>query len=149
MASPAVIGLALGVEDLAVDIGVSRTRGGLELLYARGQIVLAAAAAGLSAIDMPCTDIQQPAFAGREAVLARRLGFAGKLVIHPAHVPFVNAAFTPSPEEVEAARMVIAAFDAAKASGQGVVRVSGRMVDEPVATAARRIVARAERATRE
>lgn len=138
-----LIGMAFGGEDFALDIGTPRTRGGVELLHARGRLVLAAAAAGKWAIDTPCTDIGSPSRAGREAGLARRLGFVGKMVIHPSHVKPVNDAFTPSEREVAAARAVVDAFETAKAMGLGVVRVGGRMVDEPVAAAARRVIARA------
>ena len=140
-----VVGLGFGGEDFAADIGALRTRGGVELLHARGRLVLAAAAAGKWAIDTPCTDIGSPSQAAREAGLARRLGFVGKLVIHPSHVKPVNDAFAPSERELAAARAVVDAFETAKAEGQGVVRVDGRMVDEPVAAAARRVIARGRR----
>lgn len=144
-ASPRVVALAFGADDFSADVGLRRSRWGLELLQARGRVILAAGAAGCGAIDTPTVVLDEPGAVEREARLAKRLGFAGKLVIHPAHVAAVNAAFATAPEEVAAAEAIVRAFDAALASGHGVVRVEGRMVDRPVALAARRTLERAQR----
>ena len=145
---PALVGLAFGGEDLSAELGVSRTREPGELATARSLVALAAAAAGVAAIDTPWLDLADAEGAGREARAARQLGFSGKLVIHPSHVPAVNAAFTPDERESERARRIIEAFDAAVAQGTGIAKVDGRMIDRPVVVAARRVLAQAERGRR-
>ena len=85
------------------------------------------------------TDTQDVARLQADAGRARRGGFAGKLCIHPAQVSGVNAAFTPTPDEVAQARRVQAAFDAA---GGGVFSLDGRMVDAPVLLLAQRTLAK-------
>ena len=78
-----------------------------------------------------------------EAEAARREGFTGKLAIHPAQVPVINAAFTPSGEEVRHAEEIVAAFEAHPDAG--VLSVGGRMVDRPHLVQARRVLERAAR----
>lgn len=143
-----VVGLAFGGEDLSAELGVARSREPGELATARSLIALAAAAAGVAAIDTPWLDLGDAEGAGREARSARQLGFSGKLVIHPSHVAAVNAAFTPDERESERARRIIEAFDAAVAQGTGIAKVDGRMIDRPVVVAARRVLAQAERGRR-
>ena len=75
---------------------------------------------------------------------ARALGYAGKLCIHPAQVRIANEAFLPSTTEIDHARRLLAAYDAASADGVASIAFEGRMVDEPVARQARRLLARAE-----
>lgn len=144
-ADPRVIGLGFGGEDLSADLGVARTREIGEFPTARSLVSLAAAAAGVSAIDTPWFDLGDPEGAGREARAARQLGFSGKFVIHPSHVAAVNEAFTPTGEETTSARRIIEAFDAAVASGSGIAKLDGKMIDMPVVVSARRVLARAER----
>ncbi|MBC7325526.1 MAG: HpcH/HpaI aldolase/citrate lyase family protein, partial [Moorella sp. (in: Bacteria)] len=79
-----------------------------------------------------------------DARLGRRLGFQGKLVIHPRQVEIVNSAYSPAPEEVENARRVIAAFEEAEKQGLAAIQLEGKMIDYPVAVKARQIIARAE-----
>lgn len=140
-----VVGLGFGGEDLAASLGVTRTRQPGEHATSRTLMALAAAAAGVAAIDTPWLDIKDGKGAERESIEARQLGFAGKLCIHPSHVPVVNAAFSPSEDEVNGARSIIEAFDEAIADGRGVATLNGRMIDMPVVVAARRVLARAER----
>ena len=144
-ADPRVIGLGFGGEDLSADLGVTRTREIGEFPTARSLVGLAAAAAGISAIDTPWLDLADPEGAGRETRAARQLGYTGKFVIHPSHVAAVNAALAPTEDETARARRIIEAFDAAVASGSGIAKLDGRMIDMPVVVSARRVVARAER----
>lgn len=144
-ADPRVIGLGFGGEDLSADLGIARTREIGEFPTARSLVGLAAAAAGVSAVDTPWFDLADAPGAGREARAARRLGFSGKFVIHPSHVAAVNEAFTPTGEETARARRIIEAFDAAVAAGSGIAKLDGRMIDLPVVVSARRVLARAER----
>lgn len=144
-ADPRVVGLGFGGEDLSADLGVARTRELGEFPTARSLVGLAAAAAGVSAVDTPWFDLGDAAGAGREARAARQLGFSGKFVIHPSHVAAVNEAFTPTDDETRSARRIIEAFDAAVAAGSGVAKLDGRMIDMPVVVSARRVLARAQR----
>jgi len=144
-ADPRVIGLGFGGEDLSAELGVARTREIGEFPTARALVGLAAAAAGVSAIDTPWFDLGDAAGAGREARAARQLGFSGKFVIHPSHGGAVNAALTPTAEETTGARRIIEAFDAAVVSGSGIAKLDGRMIDMPVVVSARRVLALAER----
>jgi citrate lyase subunit beta/citryl-CoA lyase len=140
-ASARVLALCLGGEDLAHDLGAVRTKEGLELAHSRAQVLLAARAAGDLAIDTIWTDLTDPDGLLAEAQDARRLGYSGKLVIHPAQIEAVHQAFAPSEEEVAHARRVLAAFEAAEARGDGVIALDGQMIDAPVVARAREIVA--------
>ena len=144
-ADPRVIGLGFGAEDLSADLGVARTREIGEFPTARSLVGLAAAAAGVSAIDTPWFDLGDAEGAGREARAARQLGFSGKFIIHPSHVAAVNEAFVPTDDEAMRAKRIIEAFDAAVETGSGVAKLDGRMIDMPVVVSARRVLARAER----
>ena len=98
---------------------------------------LAARVAGVPLLDMVTTAVRDDDRFAREAREARDLGYAGKLCIHPAQVPLAHAAFTPSAEQQDWARRVLAASDAA---GGGVAVVDGAMVDGPLVAQARRIL---------
>lgn len=137
-----IVGIALGGEDLAADLGATRSSTGVELSLARGLLVMAAAAAGVASVDTPWLDLDDPVGAGREAAAVRALGFTGKFVIHPAQVGPVNDAFTPSESEVDRARGIIAAYEAALAAGTGIAVYEDRMIDEPIARNARRTLSR-------
>jgi len=142
-ADPRVVGLAFGAEDFSAQMGLRRSRSGSELLHARSQVILAAVAAGRWALDSPCTEPHGVHATRREANLARTLGYAGKLVIHPAQVEPVHDAFSPTPDELETARAVLEAFGAMMHERSGVKMVEGRMIDRPVVIAAQRVLARA------
>ncbi len=139
-ASPRVAALCFGAEDFAADIGARRSAAETESLYARQAIVIAAKAAGAQALDSVFSDTgDMPGFASYCAA-SRGMGFDGVGVIHPRQIAAANAAFSPSPEEVEEARSVIAALRDAEAKGSGVASLGGKMIDAPVARRARRIV---------
>jgi len=152
LAAPAVAAaddadaLIFGAEDLAADLGATRTEEGLEVLHAREHVVVAASAAGVDAIDTVYTDFEDDTGLAGETEFALTLGFDGKLAIHPAQVPVINDAFTPDPERVEWAERVLAARDEAAAEDRGVFEVDGQMIDAPLIAQAERIVARAEAA---
>jgi citrate lyase subunit beta / citryl-CoA lyase len=143
-----VRGLTWGAEDLAVDIGALGNRlpdGEFEFTYAyaRSMCLLAAAAAGVAAIDTVDTEIRDGAAVERRARDSRRHGFAGKMAIHPAQIAPIHAAFSPSAAEVEWAGRVLAAFSACP--GAGAVTLDGRMLDRPHIRQAERILAAAAR----
>ena len=137
-ATPAVAALIFGGFDLSVELGAEPEWE--PLLYARSRVVHAAALGGIDAIDMPSRDLTETSRLRAETEKARRLGFTGKVAIHPAQIPVIHEVFTPSPEEVERARRIVAAD---RDAGGGAVALDGRMVDRPVVEAARRMLERA------
>lgn len=137
-AAPGVQALAVGGLDLCADLGCSF--GWEPLLHARSAVVMAAASAGIGAVDMPWFDLQDDSGLVAECQRVRALGYGAKLAIHPRHVAGVNAAFSPSAEERDYAEGVIAAFEAAAGNA---FTFRGRMIDEPVIRSARRVLARA------
>ena len=108
-------------------------------LLARNLCLMAAAQAGVPAIDAVCTDIGDLDAVAVEARMARRDGFGTKAVIHPSHVEPVNGAFRPTENEINWARRVVAAFD--DDTGLGVIRMDGKMIDKPHERMARNILA--------
>jgi citrate lyase subunit beta/citryl-CoA lyase len=130
-----------GAEDYVADLGGARTAENHEVDVPRAMLAMAARLAGVPALDMVTTDFRDDVRFRAEARSARALGYAGKLCIHPAQVTLANESFRPSPEELEWARGLLAAFAAAEGHA---VAYEGQMVDEPVAARARAIVAAAE-----
>ncbi len=141
-ASPRLEGLIFGAEDLAGDIGSVRTQAALEVFFARSTVVTAAAAYRLQAFDMIYADFQDPVGLETESRFARQLGYTGKTCIHPNQTPIVNRAFSPTPEEVERAQRLVAAFAAQQAAGAGAFTFEGKMVDMPMLRGAERVLAR-------
>ena len=138
--------VCFGAEDLAADVGASRTEAGTEVRYAREHAVLAASAADVDAVDTVFTDIEDREGLRTETEFAAGLGYDGKIAIHPAQVEPINDAYTPSPERVEWAERVLAARTAADADDRGVFRVDGEMIDAPLIAQAERVIERADAA---
>ncbi|WP_135854567.1 HpcH/HpaI aldolase/citrate lyase family protein [Halorussus salinus] len=138
--------LVFGAEDLAADVGATRTDEGTEVLHAREHVLLAASAADVDAIDTVYTDIEDTEGLRDETAFAIQLGYDGKMAIHPAQVAPINESFTPDPERVEWAENVLAAKEEADAEGRGVFRVDGEMIDAPLVAQAERVLAYAEAA---
>ncbi len=138
--SPRLVGLMFGAEDFAMDLGLFNVRQGEagDFLYARSALVVAAASERLQAIDRVYLDIRNPDGLEKDTRFARDLGFTGKALIHPAQIEVVEKVFHPTDAEVEYARRVVEAFEAAEAEGAGAVAVDGQMVDLPVVERARR-----------
>ena len=131
---PRLIGLTWGAEDLSTALGASTNldpAGGWALVYrlARVQVLLAAKAAGVAAIDTLYVDFRDEAGLRQTSTQAAEEGFSGRIAIHPAQVAPINAAFAPSVAAVAHARRIIAAFDAQP--GAGTVGLDGRMIDIP------------------
>jgi citrate lyase subunit beta/citryl-CoA lyase len=144
-AAPAVVRLAFGSFDLAAQLGVSPDDRDA-MAAARGALVLASAAAGLPApVDGITGNIHDEGALRDDVEFARRMGFTGKLCIHPRQVSAAAAVLGPSPDEVSWAQAVLRAASAAAATGAGVVVADGVMVDKPVMEHAERIVAQARR----
>jgi citrate lyase subunit beta/citryl-CoA lyase len=139
-ATPRVFGLATGGEDLATALGAEPAPEVLR--YPKLLVHLAAKAAGVRSFGLLRTVADYNDLEGIEksAREARMFGFDGASCVHPAVVPILNRAFSPSPQEIEHARALIAAFEAAKAEGRGAFAFEGRMVDEPVVQRARALL---------
>jgi citrate lyase subunit beta/citryl-CoA lyase len=139
-ASPRVAALCFGAEDFAADIGARRTAAATESLYARQAIVVAASAAGVQALDSVFSDLEDLEGLAAFCAGSRAMGFAGVGIIHPGQIATARGAFTPTAEEVDEARAIVAALEEAERSGSGVASLAGKMVDAPVALRARRIL---------
>ena len=140
--------MSWGAEDLSAALGASSKYGsGGELAFtyqlARSLCLAGAVAAGVQPVDGVFADFRDQVGLKDEAEAARREGFTGKLAIHPAQVPVINAAFTPSADDVAHAESIVAAFEAQPDAG--VLSVGGRMVDRPHLVQARRVLERAVR----
>ena len=134
---PAVKRLAFGSIDFQLDLGISGE--GDALLVFRSGLVLASRLAELPApLDGVTVEVANPEVVAADAARARALGFGGKLCIHPQQVGPVNAAFSPSPAEIDWAQRVVAACEA---SAGAAVAVDGKMVDRPVLLRAQALLA--------
>jgi len=141
-----LVAMSWGAEDLSAALGASSKyddSGDLAFTYklARTLCLAGAVAAGVQPVDGVFADFKDDKGLKREAEAARREGFTGKLAIHPAQVPIINAAFTPSKDEIAHAEAVIAAFEANPDAGT--VSVGGKMADRPHLEQARRVLGRA------
>lgn len=131
-ASPAVVALAIGLEDYTADIGAQRTLQGDESFWMRGQVLNAARAAGVQAIDTVFSDVADEDGLRQSVLTAKGLGFEGKGCIHPRQINVVNQAFAPNDDEISYAQRVVRAFEQAQKQGLGVVSLGRKMIDPPV-----------------
>jgi len=150
-ALPRLAGLTWGAEDLAAAVGASTNLapdGQWALTYrlVRSLTLLAAHASGVQAIETLFVDYRDDAGLVASCRAARTEGFSGRIAIHPAQVATINAAFTPSDDEIDFARRVVAAF--AEAGDAGTVGLDGRMLDIPHLKQARQVLAQAETSAR-
>jgi citrate lyase subunit beta / citryl-CoA lyase len=139
-------GLTWGAEDLPAAVGASASRDSQgdylpPYQIARAMTLFGAASAGVAPIETVYANIKDEAGLRLIAENAARDGFTGMMAIHPAQVPIINAAFTPSPEAVAHARAVVAAFEANP--GAGALQLDGKMIDAPHLKQAHRILERA------
>lgn len=147
--SARLVGVTWGAEDLSAAIGARTARderGRYTDVFrlARTMTILAAGAAEVAAIDTVFPNFRDMAAFEVECTEAERDGFTGKMAIHPAQVPVINVAFTPSVEAVQHSLAIVAAFEAA--GNPGVVGIDGKMVDRPHLRLAERLLARARAA---
>ncbi len=148
-AGPRLAALTWGAEDLAAAVGALDNKGpdgrwSAPFELARSLCLFGASAAGVPALDTLHADFRDSAGLADSCRRARRDGFAGKIAIHPDQVPVINAAFTPSEDEIAHARRVVALFDANP--GAGTLSLDGRMLDMPHLVQARKTLALADRA---
>ena len=141
---PGVAGLVLGANDLHLALRSRPTSDRLALLPALGMVLLAARAAGVVALDGVYNDLQNLPGLEAECQQGRTLGYDGKTLIHPGHIEAANRAYGVSEDEAQAARGLLANWDAAQAEGLGVVQHAGRMIEELHARQARHTLARWE-----
>jgi citrate lyase subunit beta / citryl-CoA lyase len=138
--SKRLIGIALGAEDYVTNMKTKRYADGLELLGARSQIVMAARAAGIYALDTVYTEVDNEEGFRREVELIKQLGFDGKSVINPRQIGPVNEIYTPSEDEIMKSIRVVKAAKEAADNGLGVISVNGKMVDKPIIERAERVL---------
>lgn len=133
--------LTFGAGDFTLDTNMEWTPGNEGVLWARIRTVVASRAAGLAApIDTVYPALPDRAGFESESRQARRLGFEGKLCLHPDQVPIANEVFTPTAAEVSEARRVLEAFEHAVAAGSASIQLDGRFIDYPIAERARRVI---------
>ena len=141
-ACPLVSRISYGAGDLQADTGLVWTKDETELLPIRMKMVIESAAAGLlPPFDTPHWEFRDMDILRESAQRARRLGFGGKMCIHPAQIKVIHEAFSATADELQWARQVVKEFEAAEAQGKACITVNGQMVDYAVAKRARHILA--------
>lgn len=143
-ASSRVVAMLVASEDMVADLGAERSRGGEELSYVRARFLVECRAAGVEAIDCPYT-FSDAKGAIAEAKRAKRMGYRMKSLVSPAHASAINRVFTAGAPEVRQAQRLVRAFEKARAGGKERAEVGGRLVEVPVYSAAKRLLARARR----
>ncbi|HZF04483.1 MAG TPA: CoA ester lyase [Patescibacteria group bacterium] len=148
VASPRIVTISWGIEDLGAAMGLPRVRDErgkyLDIpRYARTMCAIAASAAGVDALDTVYTDIADLEGLRRECEDGVAMGFSGKISIHPSQIAVINEVFTPSKEALAEARELVAAFAEHAARGAYAFRFKGQMVDAPHLTRAKKLIERA------
>lgn len=133
--------LAFGGNDYTADTWTTYSEEGIELFYARAKLIAASRMAGIEPpLDTVCPFIKNIETLRKDAHRARKMGFQGKLVIHPSQISPIMETFSPTPEEVAAAEKIVAAFNNAESQGTGVIQLDGKMVEYPIVDRARQIL---------
>jgi len=142
-AHPRVVAISLGAEDFALSVGMLPEPEGL--FYPKQHTIFAARAAGILPLGFVGTVADYKDQEAFRAIVrrSRRLGFVGASCIHPLQVPVLNEEYAPGSVEIEQARRMVAAYDAALAAGAGAVEFEGKMIDIPVVERAKQVLARA------
>eukprot|EP00123_Amoebidium_parasiticum_P000709 comp11584_c0_seq1/m.6061 comp11584_c0_seq1/g.6061 ORF comp11584_c0_seq1/g.6061 comp11584_c0_seq1/m.6061 type:complete len:343 (-) comp11584_c0_seq1:393-1421(-) len=143
-ASQRVDALIFASEDYCADVGIHRTRGAMELLFARSSVVTHAAAHNLQAIDMVCIDYHDKELLTLESREAHRMGFTGKQAVHPVQVPIIHKEFSPSTRVIERAQRIVDGYKAHQDAGIGAFDLDGVVIDLPVLKWAEKVIARAQ-----
>ena len=144
---------AFGAEDFSADMGISRsvdtsgagnsaTASEVEhgLTYPRSAVAVAARAAGVHVLDTPYTKFRDPNGLRAEAMLAKSIGYKGKLSIHPAQVEIIDSVFKPTDLEIARAQRVVDVAAEAESGGRGSVSLDGEMIDMPVILRAQNVL---------
>ncbi|MBN2287579.1 MAG: citrate (pro-3S)-lyase subunit beta [Tissierellales bacterium] len=138
--SKRLIGIALGAEDYVTNLKTNRSPEGIELLFARCQILNAARAAGIAALDTVYSDVENEEGFRKEVEHIKQLGFDGKSIINPRQIDIVHEIYAPKVKEIEHALKVIAAIKQAEKDNLGVVSLNGKMIDKPIVERAERVL---------
>ena len=144
-AAERIAAITIGLEDYTADLGVAKTAGGSESLYARMRVVNAAHAAHVQAIDSVYGDVADTEGLLHWGEASRAMGFEGMGCIHPVQIEIIHRAFSPSPNELEKVLAIVAAFEEAQARGLAVVSLGSKMIDAPVVQRAVKLVALARK----
>ncbi len=139
-ASPRMVAIAIGAEDFVTDMKTTRSLEGVELLNARSQILLAARATGLYALDTVFSDVNDEEGFINEVKHIKQLGFDGKSVINPRQIGPVHEIYTPTEKDIEKSIRVLHAIEEANRKGSGVISLDGKMIDGPIVDRARRVI---------
>ncbi len=144
-ASESVVAMAIGLEDFTADLGVQRTKEGVESIYARNRIVVASKAAGIQPIDSVFSDVGDMEGLLQNVLSAKAMGFEGMGCIHPRQIAVIRKGFSPSEEEMEKAKRIVLAYRDAREKGLGVVALGTKMIDAPVVARAEKTISLAVR----
>jgi len=144
-ASPRIVAVAFGAEDLADDMGIESTEDESAFACARSAVCIAARAARVDALDTPFFRLKDLDGLRANVQASRQYGFKGKFAIHPSQIDPINAAFLPTEAEIDYAKRVIAAFEESERAGRGSTSLDGKVVDVPVVKRARSLLALAGR----
>ncbi|MCE5345644.1 MAG: citrate lyase acyl carrier protein [Bacteroidales bacterium] len=135
-----VVAVAIGLEDYTADLGVNRTAEGMESLYARTRLVVAAKAAGIQPIDSVFSDVNDMEALKQYVLASKALGFEGMGCIHPRQIPVVRQGFAPDENEIEKSKKIVLVFEAARRKGLNVVALGSKMIDPPVVARAQKTI---------
>jgi len=145
--TPRIEALCFGHADFSLSMGLTEADAARGIIYhARCNVVIAAKACGVAPIDCVHLAVKDEQAFREDAELGMRLGFEGKLCIHPRQVEITNAVYTPSREQIDYALRVIEGYERAQADGRGVFTLDGKMIDAPLVAVQRRVLERARRA---
>lgn len=139
-ASPRLFGIALSGGDYRRCMQVRPTAGGLEMLSARGQMLIAARAAGVQCFDTVFTDLDDEAGFRAEVQQNKDMGFDGKSLINPRQIPIVHEMLAPTPKEIENAEAILRVYREQSAKGVGVFTLNGKMIDVAFVPGAQRVI---------
>ncbi|MBW9147172.1 citrate (pro-3S)-lyase subunit beta [Clostridium sp. CM027] len=140
ISSKRLIGIALGAEDYVTNLKTKRYADSMELMGARSQIVIAARAAGIYALDTVYSNIDDEEGFKREVEFIKQLGFDGKSVINPKQIKPVHEIYSPTEQEIRKSSDIFRAAKAAEKQGLGVISLNGKMIDKPIIERAERLL---------
>jgi citrate lyase subunit beta/citryl-CoA lyase len=129
---PEVVAIAIGLEDYTADLGVARSAEGMESLYARTRLIVAARAAGIQPIDSVFSDVGDMDSLRETVKTSKALGFEGMGCIHPRQIRIIRQGFAPEASEIEKSMKIVNAYEKAREKGLGVVALGTKMIDPPV-----------------
>ena len=137
-----VVAVAIGLEDYSSDIGVDRSKDGIESQYARSYLVNACKAAGIQPIDSVFSDFQDIEGFTQSVTKSKLLGFEGVGCIHPNQIKIIHKCFIPSDNQIKKAKAIARAYEQAMENGLGVVALGSKMIDAPVVKRATQLIDR-------